>query len=404
MLCMGSCLLLLLFPVFTSCNFPELDEIEQSPTSSHCNLIQIHTGRKVDSEQSYEISDATAIYDFPGSSSHHTQPSQDGKADSFSVYTRIIEAELPYLDSFVWYYWSLGVKSFYMLSNQAGSHSLLLERISNISRFGPRIVLLFREGPADSQLHQKKLFHKITEDFVIGVDIDEFWLLPSKFASLSDMVMHQPSDVYMASWQIAPNDKLTTRLSPPYHTYATRRGGKWMARKAVLKRIGIHDPEVYAGTSMVHDEGGTILHMVSRSFWDTIAKTAGQNLRGVGHGAYHGCEGADEMKRLLSEGALPWRLKQLAFHTNVPKALKVGSLSLRPYNHSLEKIVTSTLLSATVSETVDLVGRYYKIYKTYKQCLGRVMKAHPRNWNEMKEQAVDEFLHGVGCNKRDPVA
>jgi len=406
---MGFRLLVLLLSFSTSFQVPAADPGSRTPSynesvHSACNLMQVGSVRHLNPVHERSYHDGV-LYDFPGSGSDASEMPERRRASTFAVYTRIIEQELPYFDSFVQHYVSLGVRSFYLLSNQAGNDVLLKENVERLSKAGPRMVLYVREGAADAHLHEKKLFDRIIEDFVIGVDIDEFWMVPEKYKSLSDFVKHQPAHLYWGSWLIVPNDSLTNALKPPYRGYTgvsphLRGTRKWMARTTALKTIHIHQPDLMPGLSTQGHHGSFIVHFCSRSFWDMVAKTAAQKFTSSRQSFYHGCEGSDEMRRLFVTGKLPWRLQMLAFHMNVPKTSTTSSLTLLRYDDTLEKRISSRLLSMSEEKTLEIVQKFHQVYKSFKMCLAAVMRMHPHPWGGMLEKEVTSFLETCECGNQ----
>jgi hypothetical protein len=226
---------------------------------------------------------------------------------SFCVITRIFDAELPYVESFVRHYASLGVCKVYFVNTfraQYGKVCKFLEGLG-ITDVTIEVVNTYDDaGPVNQKMNEA--LHDDIEDFVINVDIDEFWILPSSFRDLRSLVSRRPADVYWFYWVMVPHDGLHGAPTAPYLGYHGH-NGKYMVRSSRLTWLHVHEPHVRNPKTAVWTQCGHALHFWGRGFKDVLLKVAGQKI---------GNEKTSNRKELLhlaSTGDIPVRLKLLAY-------------------------------------------------------------------------------------------
>jgi hypothetical protein len=140
------------------------------------------------------------------------------QSSSFCVATRIIAQELPSTRSFLEHYASLGEQTFDMVCNQRSEHDCIVNVLSPVTTPNVKVVLHNYRTTGEITLRNMELltntafFNMIEEDFVVGVNIEEFWALPDGIKSLSELTRTFPADIYFMEWFLVPNDQL---IRPP---------------------------------------------------------------------------------------------------------------------------------------------------------------------------------------------
>lgn len=317
---------------------------------------------------------------------------------SVCVVSRIIQSELPYIRSWLKHYESLGVQTFYLLTNQPGEAKTIRSffkdlgyaqesdalRDSGLSIFTPTNS---SNGKADIRFYipakvlgGNELFHArgsasdiatrvladIKEDFVVSVDIDEYWVMPNKVSTFAELVAADGSavDIYYASWMMIPNDHFDA-LTLPYPVFRGHEE-KWMARTSKLEEFGVHNPKVKSGLSVIRKHGqGDLMHFWARTFADPLLKGATQT--GMGKG----CEGSLHTIGLLKQDLLPQRLKLLAFLAVHPSWQVSFQAPLVEVDQNLEMRYTSMALNASAEKTQGMLARVRELYERFKTCLSQ---------------------------------
>lgn len=235
---------------------------------------------------------------------------------TFAVYSRVIAAELPYLASFMNHYASLGVVAFYLRTN----HPFESEAIDRYMRGVPlpATVLTRRlhavkdttgaKGVSDNTgcgIHDPILFAQVQETFVIGVDVDEFWVLPRGMASFDALVTRDPAaDMFKAPWvlhtarfQLGRSQLRRQQPQAILHGHSGH-AGKWMARRSALLQVCTHKPRLTVNTKRIElhsnrcdplnqSGAGVILHQWSRSFRDVVNKVLQGLIASAAQASYH---------------------------------------------------------------------------------------------------------------------
>lgn len=247
------------------------------------------------------------------------------RGSTFALVFRVHQPELPYLASFLHHYAKLGVTRFYAFTNFPWQHDAIAQFVMKLPLRNVVVSLASGGEDADADALLKALsIEFITEEYVINVDIDEFWVMPPNVTDLQELVTTRPGDVYFFSWLLVPNDHLNHTLQPPYmglpgHT------GKWMARVDALDKfagLSIHTPNLYKGIdwkiwgwdgldqvwkATTAAETGSLLHFAGRSFLDLLLKQLDQR----GMSRPQGWRASD--RALEANGTMPARFLTTAF-------------------------------------------------------------------------------------------
>eukprot|EP00928_Gymnodinium_smaydae_P067159 TRINITY_DN500_c0_g1_i5.p1 TRINITY_DN500_c0_g1~~TRINITY_DN500_c0_g1_i5.p1 ORF type:complete len:389 (-),score=56.46 TRINITY_DN500_c0_g1_i5:149-1315(-) len=306
-----------------------------------------------------------------------------GNADepSFAVFTRVIGQELPYISSFVQHYDRLGARRFYLLSNKKDElraiQTYLQDQKIRRVQDGTDVKYRFlhKVGGADDILASPELLMAFTEDYIVGVDADEYWLLPAGITTFAQLARVQPADIWYASWRVVPNDQLRSAPLPPYKSFRMNRT-KWIAKRQIIKSLrSIHIVSTLDGPHRIRRETGELVHFIGRNFLDAVAKGLAQFFRDgtvfpVGNGTYHGCEGLITSVEMVRNGTLPMRLKLLAIMMEHPVTDVIESESpLLQINHTVESKMLHDLLNSSAETNSQLIWEWRDYYFQYRQCL-----------------------------------
>eukprot|EP00929_Paragymnodinium_shiwhaense_P027893 TRINITY_DN16271_c0_g1_i2.p1 TRINITY_DN16271_c0_g1~~TRINITY_DN16271_c0_g1_i2.p1 ORF type:complete len:408 (+),score=80.72 TRINITY_DN16271_c0_g1_i2:75-1298(+) len=344
-----------------------------------------------------------------GSASHaRTLERHSPDKPTFAVFTRVIAQELPYVLSFVEHYQRLGVSHFYMLSNKE-------EDLPKVERYlrrwpvqGVEYTFVFREGGADDILTSPGLLEHISEDYVVGVDCDEFWSLPHGLETFHDLVAHDHSDAFHAHWAISANEHMRFDEQPPYHTYRMP-NTKWIAKRRALHSVGgIHEAALKRGPGhhyRINWDAGKVVHFWARSFKDVAGKGLAQFFRDGTHfktssdksGPYHGCEGLNRTLELLDRGDLPERFKVMALMVLHPKPQRVhSSTPMLRIDTDMEDEQFAALVDGDQRSAETLLQKLERRYQEFKSCLQLTLEKHPEKARMNPKHAAD-WLEDLDC-------
>lgn len=306
---------------------------------------------------------------------------------TFAVFTRAIAEEIPFLEAFVRHYLSIGVQHFYVLSNRQEDLRQVAQYLPGRNISGAHYTFLLSEGPADDVLLADDWLSYMSEDYVVTVDVDEYWVLPDGLSTLQELATDRPADVWMGKWSWIVNDDLRYDLQPPYSAIDLGSGGKYIAkREKLLNFYGIHTPVLKPGeyqSTTMRTDGGLIAHFWGRSFLDATTKGITQlfrdentpfNVANDSSGFYHGCEGLSQTLKLIDQGELPERLKLLAQYTSVAKHFP-DRATLVNVSHPLLTVDREREDEALMKELGEkgimnsVLEKLNQTYTAFKQCI-----------------------------------
>jgi len=286
---------------------------------------------------------------------HHAMGIDAKPPASFCVVTRIWNAELPYLQSFVSHYVRLGVSKFYFVNT---FHAQLQEvqEHCKLLKSGDAVIEVhncwYDDGPVNQM--QNDVLYMVAEDFVINVDADEFWILPSSIPDLQSLVRRRPADVYWFYWVMVPYDTVNRAPSFPYtgfHGHCT----KYMVRNSRLASLQVHEPKLNGGGGKKarHTKCGYALHFWGRSFSDVLLKVVGQKI------GNQKTSSKEELLSLMQKGDIPVRLKLLGFFCSQPRPLCFDERQLLDIDCRKEKeLLKKSLSPARVLRVWTLYQRF----------------------------------------------
>lgn len=147
----------------------------------------------------------------------------------FCVVTRLFDAELPYVRSFVQHYIGIGVQRFFFVNTFHGHFAEVRQYISSIEANGATLHVL--DTKDDTQpvngMSNEALKHPEMGEYVINVDVDEYWVLPQSTADLKTLVRRRPADVYWFGWLMKPTMVSTVRFECLTRASGAIRGSTW---------------------------------------------------------------------------------------------------------------------------------------------------------------------------------
>lgn len=137
-----------------------------------------------------------------------------GKGDTFAVVSRMWRGDLPFLESWLRYYFvQLRVNRVYGILTEQ-SDLAPLRALSLRAGFGNQLQLWVKD--LTNQSIDTSVFDasQIPETFILSIDTDEFVALPVG-QSLHSAIAAEPfADIFQLKWRCAPNDTLTEELIP----------------------------------------------------------------------------------------------------------------------------------------------------------------------------------------------
>jgi len=343
-----------------------------------------------------------------------SDPNRDA---SVCVWSRIIQSELPYVQSWIKYHESLGVQTFYLLTNHPhelntiegflGGTSADLARSpisgsplirSQIKAVGSKATInlySIDKGGADDEFSgdvTKHILAEITEDFVVGIDVDEFWVLPRGISTFGELIADDRNyhDVHYATWVMAPNDRLEAQF-PPYPVWKGKEH-KWMARTSGVMEFQCHDPVMKKGRRNKKHDQGDLLHFWGRSFVDQLLKGM------TGTGTQKGGEGPANTIELLNTDLLPQRLKFLAFLVIHPVETNMSfEAPLMTIDKHLEMQYASEAFGSSKQQTGRMVDKALQTYVKFQNCLKQQADL-PKYPGGQSLMGIATYLDDSPCN------
>jgi len=291
----------------------------------------------------------------------------------FCVVTRIFDAELPYVGSFVRHYAGMGVQRIFFVNTFRAHFQEVCDYVARHAVDGTELVVINTESD-EGQVNrmQNEALHAAMGDWVINVDVDEYWVLPPSIPDLATLVKRRPADVYQFYWLMVPFDSLAGTPRPPYAGFHGT-NGKYMARPAGLRRLGVHRPYLKGGGGRPARYAicGSLVHFWGRGFKDCLLKAVGQKIGNAKTST------KQELLTLASQGDIPNRLKLLAYFCRQPRGVTLrGSPPGRLLEIDTAK--EDELLRRKVSE--EELQRVHGLYLRF----ARRLRA-PRVWRSLPD-------------------
>jgi len=333
-------------------------------------------------------------------------------AATFAVFTRAITTEMPYLEAFIKHYRTIGVEHFYVLSNMIKDLGEVENFLRDLKIPGAEYTFFYSPGGADDILVAEDWLAKVTQDYVVNVDVDEYWVLPDGVTSLQDLASKRPADAWIGDWAVIVSDDMRFDLRPPYNAISIG-GTKYIGKREKMRDLfGIHKPNwkrqmVVDNLVTSREDGGQVVHFWGRSFMDATAKGIAQFFRdgrtypksADKSGAYHGCEGLNRTLELADEGNLPERLKLVAFYTSLPtrrpEAVEVikSQFPLLTVDSKLELEESEKQIGKNMDSVLQ---KLRKKYMAFKECIQEPIAAKDFS-TDNRPSTVSDWLETLKC-------
>eukprot|EP00928_Gymnodinium_smaydae_P026109 TRINITY_DN205_c0_g1_i2.p1 TRINITY_DN205_c0_g1~~TRINITY_DN205_c0_g1_i2.p1 ORF type:complete len:395 (+),score=60.76 TRINITY_DN205_c0_g1_i2:70-1254(+) len=227
--------------------------------------------------------------------SEDLQSARTANTPTFGVAVQVYRGELPYLASFIQHYAKLGVDRVHLLVTEEEDYPSL-EAFVNESAFKVPIQLISTNF--NWFFNDMSVAEKLTEDYIIGIDADEYLMIPP-----AELVASHPHvDVFFLPWFMSPYDGLEEKLEAPFVGYPSQ-DVKYMVRRSAVKRYGCHHPhELDCGSraclNLTTDTA--LMHFNYRGLVDAAVKSCA-------HGGKTG-----DCAKAFKAGDIPGRMKTLA--------------------------------------------------------------------------------------------
>lgn len=274
---------------------------------------------------------------------------------SFCVVTRIFDAELPYVGSFIRHYISIGVSKFYFVNTHTAQFDEVQTYVAGLKVDGVEISIInTKDDNGKVNGMQNEALHDGMGDFVINVDVDEYWILPPSIKDLPTLVKKRPADAYHFGWLMVPFDDIKGTPKPPYRGFWGHQC-KYMVRHSCLRRLGIHRPYLKGGGGKKkHVTCGIAVHSWGRGFKDCLLKVVGQK---IGNSK---TSSKEQLLHDVSDGDIPNRLKLLAYFCRQPRCVPLKTSKPKHTLLAIDEVKEEELLSRKIQPSeFDLAHKVY---------------------------------------------
>jgi len=303
---------------------------------------------------------------------------------SCCVVSRICETELPYINSFISHYVSLGFDNIYFVNHKISQYQAVVNYINKHphANICTVIPVKIRKGFRTNKLQNFAISHINDKfDYVLGVDCDEYLQLDQKYSDIKQYVQRHSSYrahhfmwCYMVSdsdgkinccmrdkWQggrVKSMIKLTngTLRAIPIH-------GAVPLHKYIRSKNNVYGgilPNMGKGKVKFFEEEARLYHYWGRSFNDFVLKSTEQSGLAVGNKNLGGVAG---LERHIRDNILPARFVGLA-NFNL---FKIHD-ELLPRNEymAIDTQLEYQQIQDRVSEvTYNNIKNMYQVYKEY---------------------------------------
>lgn len=238
---------------------------------------------------------------------------RDPQSLTFAVVSRLTVIELPYIRSFIDHYFSLGVNVLYLINTRPPEFEEISTYLKDYIDQG-QVQLYNVVGKVHVDHSHYQLLPKVKEDFVINVDIDEFFII-KPFKRLHEFVALNLMRPYYLIWWTAIVNDAPHAPAPPYKTCYLEELGKYMVYKPIIRNLANHWPNFvfhkkpYKNKKFNYAHRGQLLHFFGRTFNDTLLKVVKHKITGSALSS----SSKEELLALLEQSDIPVRLKYIAW-------------------------------------------------------------------------------------------
>jgi hypothetical protein len=258
--------------------------------------------------------------------------------------------ELPYIRRFIEHGLSIGIDEFFFVFPSQEHRAQIL---STLAPFGSCCRFIFETAGRNVNKALQVDITKITTDYVISIDVDEFLYLDGG-VTIGQWLQERQINACVMPWVMSPRD---FRIPSGPLTGFLGHIGKRLARTSLVKGIaGPHAFEADPALRFCRDDHLHLVHYWGRSFEDIVIKCIYQMLPGRKRSSL------GEMQALLKTRRLPERLRVLASLTR-----HKHDIELRHDNHPLCDEELERELLAVASP--DFLAELESTYREYRESL-----------------------------------
>lgn len=315
-----------------------------------------------------------------------------GKGDTFAVVSRMWRGDLPFLESWLRYYFvQLRVNRVYGILTEQ-SDLAPLRALSLRAGFGNQLQLWVKD--LTNQSIDTSVFDasQIPETFILSIDTDEFVALPVG-QNLHSAIAAEPfADIFQLKWRCAPNDTLTEELIPRVGLRCP--GYKVMFRTSRFKSFaGPHNINCRRKCKGARKQL-VLIHLWYRGVYDALFRQS------AGHTQSSFSDrntGVEIVIADLRRGTLPQRLKHLAMGAVCQEWL--GPQTRNPKIFELRDLYGDPMPEGTVIYPPDVFMNQTEQLRQL-ESLGideDLRKTAVQEYHQFKE-VFTEALHKMICN------
>lgn len=197
-----------------------------------------------------------------------------------AIQVRGMEDEFPYINEFFDYYISIGFDHFYFI-NTSGNGNRIFSYLN--SEFHQYISILDYSNkiPDWQDLSLNESIKRISEDWVLNIDMDEFLFL--KEDSIKTLITNLPGDIDKVHFKwvvcLSENYLQESVLQLSQGKKYRSEQFKTMAKTKAIKNCSLHDIQTVSNYSYTYNckSGNYLVHFACRGFYDLINRIIGRN-------------------------------------------------------------------------------------------------------------------------------
>jgi len=208
-----------------------------------------------------------------------------------ALMSRVQLIEGPFLNEFIEYYRNIGINHFYFINTEPKNLDKIKAFISSL--FLKNVTFYNHNGNINKFDYCRNLFNKMTQDYILHVDTDEFLILPKTTPTLPVLIQHDKNvELFIFKWTFIVVNKLYSTSMLNYLFDPNAMYNDYPARKVMFKRsVWLKDPTARLTPHLANfntiktktfeplKKDPFILHFCVRSYLHTIEKCKHQKLK-----------------------------------------------------------------------------------------------------------------------------
>lgn len=276
-----------------------------------------------------------------------------------SVVSRIFKGELPYINSFLDHYISLGFEKIYLINTIVEEYNTVKEYILPYIESGFVELLTVQNNEVHIDRVINYFIKDIKEEYFLWCDIDEFLILDVDIYDLYKFIKENNYTEVRFCWLLSYNDTDISITNDTYKAIKSVRFKSIVKRDCIL-RVGCHRILEYRQNTIesifYYDiDKSYVIHLASRSLKDTMIKSIYGNMNIEIRGTNYT---KDSVNKLLNNNELPIKFKLIAFYNELCNSNNEYVINL---NNDLLKIDYSYENKLISDVNYDLLKEiYYK--------------------------------------------